>query len=328
MLEYLIFRSMSSNRFDSSIRKASMMKKLAVLAAAIAMALAVLVNPVQAQLTTSPKQKVPSARQRPLDPIADGLQPSRVVVYKSIAKRELKLHIFNPDGFTASDKRPVMIVIHGGGWTGGDARRFYPFAATFQELGMVGISIEYRLLKKGTATTVFDCVKDGRSAVRYVRVHAEKLGIDPNRIAVCGGSAGGHVAASTAMFDSVNEEGESTAVSCIPNALVLYYPVIDTSKDGYGRAKIGERWKELSPVDQVKDGLPPTIVFHGTRDGTTPFKGAKLFHTKMLKAGNRCQLVAHEGGQHGYFIFDLDLYADVMKRSERFLRSTAVLPAE
>lgn len=297
------------------------MKKLIVV-----MALAVLASPVQAQPVTSPP-KVKNTLQRPLDPIAERLQPSRILVYKSIGKRELKLHVFHPDGFTASDKRPVMIAIHGGGWTGGDARRFYPFAATFQELGMVGISIEYRLLKKGT-TTVFDCVKDGRSAVRYVRAHAEELGIDPNRIAVCGGSAGGHVAASTAMFDRVNEEGEDTSVSCVPNALVLYYPVIDTSEDGYGRAKIGKRWRELSPAHQVKGGLPPTIVFHGTGDATTPFKGAKLFHTQMLKAGNHCQLIAHEGGRHGYFIFDLDLYADVMKQTEKFLRSTKVLAAK
>src|SRR5690606_21209579 len=113
---------------------------------------------------------------------------------------------------------------------------------------------EYRLLKKESGNTVFDCVKDGRSAVRYARAHAAGFGIDPQKIVVSGGSAGGHVAVSTALFDDVNEEGEDTSVSSTPNALILLFPVIDTSAEGYGNAKIGEKWKQLSPVDRVKPG--------------------------------------------------------------------------
>src|SRR5439155_382516 len=126
--------------------------------------------------------------------------------------------------------------------------------------------------------TVFDCVKDARSAVRYVRAHAGELGIDPQNIIVSGGSAGGHLAVATAIFSGVDEVGEDTSVSPVPNALVLLFPVIDTSKEGYGNAKIGERWKELSPAHNVRSGLPPTIIFHGTGDTTCPFKGAQMFH--------------------------------------------------
>ena len=136
---------------------------------------------------------------------------------------------------------------------------------------------------------VFDCVKDGRSAIRYLRQHAGELGIDPEKIVVSGGSAGGHVAAGTALFDGIDEDGEDAKVSCVPNALVLYFPVIDTSKEGYGNARCGDRWQELSPLHRVKAGLPPTLVLHGTADTTTPFKGAKAFDEAMRKAGNQLE---------------------------------------
>jgi len=140
-----------------------------------------------------------------------------------------------------------------------------------------------------------------------------------------GASAGGHIAAGTALFDGVDEQGEDTSVPCRPNAMVLYYPVIDTSPAGYGQKKIGRRWRALSPVDHVKAGLPPTILFHGTRDTVTPLRGAELFCARMQKAGNPCELVTHQGGRHGYFIFDLRLYAQAMRRTEEFLKANDFL---
>ena len=264
--------------------------------------------------------------ERPLEPIAAQLEPSRKVVYKTINGRSLHLHIFEPEGHRSTDRRPVFLVIHGGGWTGGETREFYPFADHFARLGMVGISLEYRLMNPRQGSTVFDCVRDGRSAMRYLRAHATELGIDTQRIAVGGGSAGGHVAAGTMLFEGVDEKGEDTSVSCTPNALVLYYPVIDTSENRYGQKKIGARWRELSPVDNVKTGLPPTIIFHGTGDTVTPIEGAKLFYKRMQEAGNECELVVHEGGRHGYFIFDLNLFAQVMEQSEKFLKENGIVP--
>jgi dienelactone hydrolase len=202
----------------------------------------------------------------------------------------------------------------------------YPFAAHYAKLGLVGISMSYRLHSAKTGVSVFDCVKDARAAVRYIRAHATELGIDPQKIIVSGGSAGGHLAVSTALFDKVNEEGDDLAVSASPNALVLLFPVIDTSKDGYGQAKIGERWQELSPAHNVRAGLPPTLIFHGTGDTVTPFAGAKTFHEAMLKAGNRCELDINEGGAHGYLMRDKALFDDTMKKTDVFLKSLG-LPA-
>lgn len=253
------------------------------------------------------------------------LTPTRKITYKKVGDRELSLHVFQPEGWQASDKRVGYITIHGGGWTGMGPERMYAFADHYAKLGLVSISVQYRLASVKTNTTVFDCVKDTRSALRYVKAHAGELGIDSNKIIVSGGSAGGHLAASTAMFE-VNEESDDLKVSPTPNALVLLFPVIDTSKDGYGNAKIGERWKELSPAHNVRAELPPTITFHGTGDTTTPFKGAQIFHDAMLKAGNHSELVVNEGGAHGYLMRTQPLYDECLAKTDAFLKSLSLLP--
>ena len=254
------------------------------------------------------------------------LQPDRKVVYKTVGEYELTLHIFEPEEWKPTDRRPCFLIIHGGGWQGMDPSRMYPFAADLvKRYGMVGICPEYRLYKPDKSVTVFDCVSDARSSVRYVRSHPEEFGIDPEKIVVAGASAGGHLATSTVLFDAVDEAGEDTSVSSIPEALVLYFPVIDTSAGGYGQAKIGERWKELSPVDHVRAGLPPTITFHGTGDKTTPFAGAKRFHEEMLASGNRSELIIHEGGNHGYIMWDEGVYQDAISKTAEFLDSLGLL---
>lgn len=259
------------------------------------------------------------------DSLIPSIKPTKLVTYKRVGERELKLHVFLPPGWRAADRRPAFVSIHGGGWTGGDATRMYPFTAHFAARGLVALSVEYRLLKPGNGVSVFDCVEDGRSAVRYVRSHAAELGIDPAKIVVNGASAGGHVAVGTAQFARFNAPGDDLRVPAEPNALILFYPVIDTSKEGYGNAKIGERWQELSPVDHVRPGLPPTLVFHGTGDVTTPFPGARRFHEEMKKAGNRCELDVNPGGIHGYLLVERAVFEDTLAKGERFLASVDMI---
>lgn len=289
----------------------------------LCIALFFLVSSLQAQSPApAAKPKTPDA----VDQMAAVLKPTRILPYKKIGDKELQLHVFEPEGFKAGDKRACYLIIHGGGWTGGTPQRMYPFAAHYAKLGLVGISMQYRLHSAKMGVSVFDCVKDARSAVRYIRAHAAELGIDPQKIIVSGGSAGGHLAAATALFDNVNEESDDLKVSPVPNAMVLLFPVIDTSKEGYGNAKIGERWQELSPVHHVHPDVPPTIIFHGTGDTVTPFAGAKAFHEAMLKAGNRCELDVNEGGVHGYLMRDKGLYDDTMQKTDVFLKSLELLP--
>jgi acetyl esterase/lipase len=271
--------------------------------------------------------QAPAKTERPkqiIEELVGTLKPTKVVTYKKVGDRELHLELFEPKGLKPEDKRSCFVFIHGGGWTGGTPSRMYSYCDHFAKLGMLCASVEYRLVPKTKATTPFDCVRDGRSAIRYLKSHASELGIDPAKIVVAGGSAGGHVAAGTALFDGVDNDGDDAAVSPTPAGLVLFYPVIDTSTKGYGNAKCGEKWKDISPVDHVRAGLPPTIVFHGTGDTVTPFAGAKLFDERMKAAGNRCELVVNDGGIHGYFLYDRALYDDAVRRTENFVRSLGV----
>lgn len=234
--------------------------------------------------------------------LANSLQPDRTLVYKTVGKRELLLHIFHPPGFTQDQQYPCFAFVHGGGWVNGTPRIAYPFAHAMAKLGWVGISIEYRLIQNPDypEITVADCVRDGRSAMRYLRGHADELSINPQGIVLGGSSAGGHVAAGAALFPDINEADDDISISPKPNALVLINPVIDTSPQGYGCEKIGDSWQDLSPLHNVAPNVPPCILFHGTADATTPFAGAEAFHRAMLASGNICQLHPHEGGGHGY----------------------------
>ena len=271
----------------------------------------------QAAESAAPKKAAPAVRY--VDTLIPSIKPTKLVTYKQVGDRELKLHVFLPPGWRAADRRAAFVSIHGGGWTGGDATRMYPVTSHFAARGLVAVSVEYRLIKPGNGVTVFDCVEDGRSAVRYVRSHAAELGIDPAKVVANGASAGGHVAVGAAQFTAINAPADDSRVSAEPNALILFYPVIDTSKEGYGNAKIGARWQELSPVHHVRPGLPPTLVFHGTGDVTTPFQGAQRFLEEMKKAGNHCELDVNQGGVHGYLLFERVLFEDTLAKCEGFL---------
>ena len=149
----------------------------------------------------SPDQKVPYKRvqSRPQAPEKD---------------RALNLEIFNPDGHKKDDKRPAIVFFFGGGWTGGNTRQFYQQSRFLADRGMVAMCAWYRV-----NTTPFDCVEDGKSAVRYIREHAAELGVDPDQIVASGGSAGGHVAACTGVIEGFDLETENLAVCSVPNAI-------------------------------------------------------------------------------------------------------------
>jgi len=158
-------------------------------------------------------------------------KPNRVISYKKVGDVELKLHVFNPSDHQATDKAPVIVFFFGGGWITGTPRQFYKQSEYFASRGMVAISAEYRVSKKHK-TTPKECVMDGKSAIRWVRAHAEELGIDPEKVIAAGGSAGGHVAAATGTVKEFDEPGEDTSVSCVPNAMVLFNPVFDNGPKG------------------------------------------------------------------------------------------------
>jgi acetyl esterase/lipase len=263
----------------------------------IGMAAAICAWPVCA----SAQKDQPDAQPASNTTAKDEIIPDKVLTYKRIGDVELTLHVFNPEGHKPSDKRPVIVFFFGGGWVSGTQAHFYAQAQTFVAQGLVAICADYRV-KSRHDTTPFECVRDGKSAIRWVRQHADELGIDPNRIVAAGGSAGGHVAACTGVIQGHDEDGEDARISSVPNAMILFNPVIDTTKMGYGEGKVTqERKTEISPCHHVRNGIAPTLIFHGTEDTTVPYENVERFTKLMNDAGNKCTLVPFEGKGHGFF---------------------------
>ncbi len=116
-----------------------------------------------------------------------------------LIQHELKLLIEKPEAWQATDQRSAIVFFFGGGWVGGTPEQFRKQSQYFASRGLVGIRVEYRTMPKDGKGPPTVCCADAKSAMRYVRSHAAELGIDPQRIAASGGSAGGHLAAFTSM---------------------------------------------------------------------------------------------------------------------------------
>ena len=254
-------------------------------------------------------------------PDIDGAIP---LVYKTIGDVKLHLHTFRPADWKPTDRRPAIVFFFGGGWVGGKPLQFAPQCKYLATRGRVAMPAEYRV-KSRHGTSPFACVADGKSAVRWIREHADELGVDPNRIAAGGGSAGGHVAASTGVLQGLEESGEPTSVSSVPDALVLFNPAVDTTPSGSTRAaaRIGPRNRELSVTHHVRADLPPTIIFHGTADKAVNIETVRRFRTLMQGVDNRCELVEYEGKPHGFFNLQRneEMYRATLTEADRFLGS-------
>ncbi|WP_411827523.1 alpha/beta hydrolase [Luteolibacter sp. AS25] len=232
---------------------------------------------------------------------AKEIKPDRMLLYKSVEDVELKLHVFDPEGLEATDKRPAVVFFFGGGWASGSPSQFYQQARDLAALGMVTFSAEYRV-KNRNKSTPFESVKDGKSAIRWVREHTAELGVDPERIVAAGGSAGGHIAICTGVIEGMDEEGENLEISSVPDLMIAFNPVLDTTAEGYGsKLFTPEQQTLISPAHHVRAGLAPTMLFHGTKDKTVPFENAVRFTKLMTEAGNECELLPFEGRGHGFF---------------------------
>lgn len=137
-----------------------------------------------------------------------------------------------------------------------------------------------------------------------------------------GGSAGGHLAAAIASIDGFNDAMDDLSVSCKPNLLVLFNPVLDNGPEGYGYERVKKHYKEFSPYYNIKEGLPPTIIFLGTNDNLIPVDMMEKYRDNMLKSGNVCDLHLYKDQQHGFFNYGRNnnvYYYDTLKKMETFL---------
>ena len=257
------------------------------------------------------------------------VKPSRIVTYKKIGDIDLQLHVFDPP---AEMKRPVPAIVFffGGGWNGGTPSQFYHHSNYLAGKGMLAISAEYRTKSNG-GVAPSECVKDGKAAIRYVRAHAGELGVDPNRIAAGGGSAGGHVAAATGTVEGYEHEGEDLAVSSRPDALVLFNPVYDNGPEGYGYDRVKAYWESFSPLHNISAATPPAIVFFGSKEKLVKPASMKAFQSKMREHGTRSDLFVYEGPGHGFFNFTRDggkWFLETLTESHKFLADLGYVTGE
>lgn len=233
-------------------------------------------------------------------PLNDAVVKHEDHLYKTTPQGELKLHFSLPGDWKATDKRPAIVFFFGGGWKSGSYVQFVAQCDYFASRGMVAASADYRI-SSIHKTTPDKCVEDAKSAVRWIRGNAAKLGIDPNRIASAGGSAGGHLAACTALIEDFNAESDDKSVSAKPNALVLFNPALNIDELSAARGKTDAipLAEKITPNRHLAADTPPAILFFGTDDAL--IDGARKYIAKAAPLGVRAELWTAEGQPHGFF---------------------------
>ena len=220
-----------------------------------------------------------------------------IMTYKHASGTDLTLHVFMPTNRPGGQAHPAIVFFFGGGWTVGTPIQFYPECAHFAAEGFVAISADYRIASVNH-TTAFESVADGKSAIRWVRAHAGELNVDPNRIVAAGASAGGQVAAAAGIVPGLDESGENLSVSSRPNAMMLWYAVVDNGPTGYGSKEVKARYREISPLHNITTHTPPTLFLLGTQDSYVPLETAREFQTRIEAGGGRCDLKLFPGAKH------------------------------
>ncbi len=267
------------------------------------------------------------------------LPGAQIDTYKTVGDIDLRLWIFTPEGHSNNDRVPGIVFFFGGGWRTGTPVHFAKHCEHLAARGMVAIAADYRVASRH-GVKVHSCVADAKSAVRWIRKNSEHLGIDPDRIVAAGGSAGGHLAVSTATLPSHDDPADDLSISSKPNALVLFNPIVVLapvpgknipSAESLAKLenRLGAEPKTLSPYHNIKRGMGPTVIFHGKADKLVPYETAELFREKMLENGNRCELFGYENAGHGFFNYygneDKTHFKDTVKKMDSFLVSLGYL---
>jgi len=280
------------------------------------------------QLREAKKRKRVGNPRRRFTPPPD-VEMRRDVVYGKGGGRDLKLDLFLPK--KGSGQRPAIVFIHGGGWRGGRRGQFYRQAAYLASKGYIGACIEYRLSGEAAYPAA---VEDCKCAVRWLRANAKKLSVDMNRIAACGGSAGGHLASLIGVTEGAEElegKGGHAEFSSKINLVVSFNGVADMSlgKDkpvtnaiarflGGSYEDKQDVYEKASPITHVDTSSPPFLFLHGTADKTVPFEQSQRMLKKLQAAGVPAEIYVAEEAGHAFFNRPPH-YDPTLKRMEQFL---------
>lgn len=264
-----------------------------------------------------------------------GVQVTRGIEFFRAAGRVLELDVYRPE--TNAEGRPALVYLHGGGWVMGDKRdQGLPLCNHLATLGWVCVNANYRL---SPAATHPDQVVDAKAAIAWLRANAEEYGVDPGFVAIAGGSAGGHIAAMTALTpgERILQPGFEDDDSSI-QAAVTFYGVYDlTNRLGSHNPEfltdyIGplvvkafpetelERFQAASPLDQVDKVTMPWLILQGDRDTLTPVADARAFAEQLASASKHPVGYAEfPGAQHAFDIYYSHRAIAAVELASRFL---------
>ncbi len=283
----------------------------------------------------------------PLMLFAKSVCKERGVIYHQADGYRLRLDIYRPaEAKLGDDPRPAVIQIHGGGWIAGSRlEQGIPLLKHLASNGWVGFNIDYRLSPRATLP---DHVIDVKRAIAWVREHARELGIDPERICLTGGSAGGHLTALAALTadDRSLQPGFEAADTSVAAAVPFYgvYDMADLGGNYYPELRswlfpkvVIKRdydadpgaYEAVSPTYRVHENAPPFLVFHGDRDTLVPVQDARAF-VERLRSVSRSEVLYVElpGAEHAFDLAPSLRTAHVVEGIERFLRTAILEPRE
>lgn len=274
-----------------------------------------------------------------------GIQVTRNIVYRRVAGTVLKLDVVAPAD--DDEHRPAILQIHGGSWVMGDKReQGWPLLSHLAANGWVCFNLNYRL---SPGATFPDHLVDLKAGLAWIREHAEQWGIDPDFIAVTGGSAGGHLAALMGLtandpeYQRGFEEADTSVQATVPiygvydftsrlgtNRLPFWYQRLERQIMKAFRDEEPEKFRRASPIERIHADAPPFFVIHGDRDTLAPVEEARQFAAELRTVSRSPVVYAELGGaQHAFDIFCSPRTAHMLAAVLKFLDAThAVMRVE
>jgi acetyl esterase/lipase len=255
--------------------------------------------------------------------VANTYRVSADITYLRASGADLKLDVYSPS--TAAGSTPVLMFMHGGGWTGGSKNSALFAFLPFLEMGWAVVNVEYRLADVALAPAA---VEDCRCALRWIYQNAKQYQFDLDNIVVTGQSAGAHLALTTGMIPGSAgldrqcpgdrrrawTTGDLGTQEMKVAAVLDFYGITDVedlmnrppgTSGNFTEAWLGSALdraaiaKRVSPTTYVRKGLPPIMIIHGTADPIVPFDQATKLKKLLDAAGAPNELYAVEGGGHG-----------------------------
>ena len=270
-----------------------------------------------------------------VESLDNGVRVIKDIPYAGVADPNRTLNLYLPQTPSAA-RLPLVVLIHGGGWSGGDKNDFRGVAEEFVQRGYAAASLNYRLSRQAIfPAQIIDC----KAALRWLRAHTAEYGLDPGRVVVGGHSAGGHLAAlvgttgGVARFDigpNLDRKSSVQAVLWFAGVGDLVSRTLIPGYEGEQDAHSGESGLiggpvlqtlrvayAASPITYVSAGTPPFALFHGDSDRVVPVAQAVEMDSALLRAGVPVELHVIKGADHGgpgYFtplMFDqIDVFLD------------------